>query len=214
MRRRNASAAIRLALWFLGIASFLVASDEPTNSLEISKVDLFSSRQWTSLDISVGGFKLGMTKEDVSRLAEQKGYKILDTLGRNQECEQKRCDVYSRGSRPLGVSLVYGDDAKLREIEIDSIQMYSESGEPDWAKDVIALKLHGDTDQLVNHFSEELCHKLLGNETRKEQDGNSRVSTASAIYENRGIAIHYMIDLRGKQRTFFDIELSLIQPEP
>jgi hypothetical protein len=196
------------------MASFLVASNKASSSLEITEVDLFSFRQWTSLDISVGGFKLGMTKEDVSRLAERKAYKILDTLGRKQECEQERCDVYSQSSRPLGVSLVYGDDAKLREIEIDSSQMYSESGEPDWAKDVIALKLHGDTDRLVNHFSQELCHKLLGNETRKEQDGNSRVSAASAIYENRGIAIHYAIDLRGKQRSFFDLELSLIPPKP
>ena len=201
-------------MWCLGMASFLVASDKPTHSLEITEVDLFSSRQWTSLDISVGGFTLGMTKEDVNRLAAQKAYKIFDTLGRKQECEQNRCDVYSQGSRPLGVSLVYGEDAKLREIEIDSFQMYSESGEPDWAKDVMALKLHGDTDRLVNHFSEELCHKLLGNETRKEENGNSRVSTASATYENRGIVIHYAIDLRGKQRSFFDLELSLIQPKP
>jgi hypothetical protein len=122
--------------------------------------------------------------------------------------------VYSQSARPLGVSIGYGDDEKLREIDIDSVQPYSENGGADWAKDALALNLRGDTDQLINHFSEDLCRELLGTETRKEHDGDPRLSYASTIYEKRGMVIRYEIDLRGKERSFFDVQLNLVRPIP
>ncbi len=148
--RKHLATTITIALFCSVSASVGAAPNESAHSLELTKVDLFAFKSWTSHDISVGGFMLEMTKQEVSRVAEQRGYKILDTLGRKQKCQENTCDVYSRSGRPLGVWLHYGENGKLSEIRVDSVDLYSG---PDWAKDAMALKLHGNTYELFNHFS-------------------------------------------------------------
>ena len=186
----------------------LAATSARPNPIELTKADLFASKQWTSRDISVGGLMLGMTKEEVGKLATLRGYKIFDTLGQQKECSENRCEVFSDRNLPLGVSISYGDDGILKEIDVDSLIEYSQNGGSSWSADILARKLRGSTYQLVNNFSEALCRRLLGQETRKEQTGDGVI----VAFEKRSVVLHYKARSKGTKVVFFDVTLGFVQP--
>jgi hypothetical protein len=185
--------------------------DETQHSLEITRVDLFGQSGWTSQGVSVSGLRLGMTKEEVSRIAVQQNFKIVDPLNEKSACEKGRCELRSQCGRPLGVDLVFGDEGKLKEISLDSFREYSENGGPAWAQDVLAHKLHGRTYDLLNNFSEALCRRLLGQESRKEQKVKAPFTYVSAVYDKRGIVVRYEVDSRAKD-TYGDVSLAFVPP--
>lgn len=184
------------------------ATNARPDPLEVTKVDLFASPTWTSRDISVGGLMLSMTKQEVAKLAKLKGYKIFDTLGQQKECAENRCDVFSKRNRPLGVSIIYGNDGTLKEIDVDSFRQYSEYGGSGWSADVLARKLHGLSYQLVNNYSEALCRRLLGQETRREQSAGGVIEA----FELRSVVLYYKSESNGTEKLLSDVTLGFVRP--
>jgi len=182
--------------------------DKHERSLEITRVDLFGQNGWTSQRVSVSGLRLGMTKEEAGRIVVQQGYRIVNPLDEKSKCEKGRCELRSQRGRPLGVDAVFGDDGTLKEITLDSFRQYSENGGPAWAQDVLAYKLHGRTYQLLNNFSETLCSRLLGQQSRKEQKIDVPYIYVSAVYDKLGIIVRYTIDSRTKGT--FDVSLAFV----
>lgn len=79
-------------VWLLGSLCVAAAAQEP-QFIELTKADLFSKREWTSLNIRVGGFRLGMTRQEANNAAQENGYKILNALDRQVDCAEKHCEV-------------------------------------------------------------------------------------------------------------------------
>jgi hypothetical protein len=194
-------------------SSVLGASNETPHPLELTQVDLFKFNEWKSSDVSVVGLMLGMTRQEMVRVEEKRGYKILDPLSR-RECGADVCDVFSRSERPLGVSIVYGENNKLQRITVDSFRPYLEEGGRNWSQDIISLKFLGETDRLVNHCSEPLRRRLLGREDKKDQKNETPFIYVALTYDRRGIVLRYTIDSRNQSKGPFDVSIDFIEGHP
>jgi hypothetical protein len=117
--------------------------------LEITQVDLLSSKNWDSTQISIMGVRLGMSRQETFKAIQQWEAHLDDAAG--QGClKEHSCDVYKR-DRYAGVSLVFNDDETVYKIRIDAYQKDATKGDSvPW----IARSFRGETSRLVSLYSE------------------------------------------------------------
>jgi hypothetical protein len=127
--------------------------------LEATAVDVFSAKDWDSRQISVLGFRLGMSRTEALSVAQQRGLRLINPLPPNAG-EERREDVLGIHGPDgwTGVDLVFGKDAQVEEIDMDLFVGFA--GGAQW----IAERLKGASRQLAVHYSDKLRVQLLGRE--------------------------------------------------
>lgn len=136
------------------------------------------------------------------------------------DCAEKHCEVWSSKTRPLGLSLDFGDDGKLTAIIVDSICVFSDSldchitpSKLECDSDLIARQFHGNTYQLFNQFSERFCRQLLDQPSQKKENTNLKVTWVVATYDKLGLTIRYTIYRRGAPEYQKEFQMTLVQPQ-
>jgi hypothetical protein len=133
------------------------AENRIQSPIEITQVDLFGMKNWNSMQVSILGFRLGMTRQDTLMVALKTGLRFDDDLG--QAClKEKACNVFE-GGRYNGVSLIYGEGEVLEKIQIEAQRRNASRQErSSWA----VSKFQGATRQFVESYSDNLRNQILG----------------------------------------------------
>jgi hypothetical protein len=117
---------------------------------DITQVDLFGAGGWNSAQISVMGFTLGMSRQEVMKAAQHRDVRLDDASG--QGClHAGTCDVFT-GGRYSGVTLSFGDDQAVCTITVEAYRRDAASGEIS----PVARKFLGETSQLVTSHARDL----------------------------------------------------------
>ena len=145
----------------MGILSTSAAARSPQNQaqspLEITQIDLFSVKKWNSMQVSVLGLMLGMTRRETLMVALKAGLRLDDDLG--QGClKEKTCNVVE-GDKYNGMSLIYGEDEILEKIRIEArirhVSKEERSGR-------LVSRFQGDTRRLFESYSDSVRNQVLG----------------------------------------------------
>ena len=125
--------------------------------LEITQVDLFSLKNWNSMQVSVLGLMLGMTRRETSMVALKNGLRLDDDLGHGCVKEQI-CNVLE-GGRYNGVSLIYGENDVLGKIRIEAHLRHTSSEE---RSSSLVSRFRGETRRLFESYSDSVRNQILG----------------------------------------------------
>jgi hypothetical protein len=145
----------------MGILSTSAAAQSPQNQaqspLEITQVDLFSIKKWNSMQVSVLGLMLGMTRRETVMAALKAGLRLDDDLG--QGClKEKTCNAVE-GDKYNGMSLIYGEDEILEKIRIEArirhVSKEERSGR-------LVSRFQGETRRLFESYSDSVRNQVLG----------------------------------------------------
>jgi hypothetical protein len=145
--------------------------------IELTERDLFASDNWTSTQVSVVGFHLGMSWSDALRTAraEKLQLRAEGTPGLEQACAgQGRCDVFDAEGRPTSISMTFGEKQEINDLSVEKIY----TGASPWAeKNQVCLRFKGRTFSLFNQYSKELRLKLLGTDAGTSEDRDHGFTT-------------------------------------
>jgi hypothetical protein len=125
--------------------------------LEITQVDLFSLKNWNSMQVSVLGLMLGMTRRETFMVALKNGLRLDDDLGHGCVKEQI-CNVLE-GGRYNGVSLIYGENDVLEKIRIEAHLRHTSSEE---RSSSLVSRFRGETRRLFESYSDSVRNQILG----------------------------------------------------
>jgi hypothetical protein len=124
--------------------------------IEITKADLFSLKDWDSTRVSVLGFRLGMTKNEALRNAEQQGLTLDDESG--QGCmDAASCNAY-RDAYYIGLVLTFGPRKAIQRIRVELPWDLSQEER----EMCLVNEFSGKTKELFLHYSDNLRIRLLG----------------------------------------------------
>jgi len=153
-----------LASLFVVMTEFFSAStaaqspqDQAQSPLEITQVDLFSIKNWNSMQVSVVGLVLGMTRQETLMIAMKIGLRLDDDLG--QGCLKERtCNVFE-GGKYNGVSLIYGESETVEKIRIEAHRRHASKEERSgW----LVSRFQGATRRFVESYSDSVRNQVLG----------------------------------------------------
>jgi hypothetical protein len=132
------------------LMSSLPVSRGQGRAIEFTQEDVFSMHGWNSADLTVLGFKLGMTREEVAIAASAlKAKSGFSTVGQ----PDRPLVVYCPPSWGTTGLMLYFDSAdRVQFIVLD----WGEHHQP------VIGGFRGQTRQLINHYSEALIERLLG----------------------------------------------------
>lgn len=148
----------------------------PIHRLEMTEVDVFAKSDWTSEDITILGFGVGMSRLDAKEKAQKQGL-ILDCVD--------YCDVCNR-SKTLckGIGLYFDKDDHVRSVFV--VRPIIEAS-PTLRKFSVTQQLKGKTYQFFHEYSNELRLKLFGSEARREDETSWGVT--KFFYPMRGMDV-------------------------
>ncbi len=124
--------------------------------IEITKVDLFSLKDWNSTQVSILGFKLGMERNDVLKNAQRQGLTVDDEFG--QGClNADTCSAF-RASRYIGLAVTFGFRNSIQRIRVElPWDLSHEEREA-----LLVNEFSGQTKEFFTHYSDDLRIRLLG----------------------------------------------------
>jgi len=158
------------------------ASAGPT--IELTRTDLFAIPHWSSKDVCVLGFRLGMTRQEAVKHAEILRMKLMGEDER--QCgATTRCYVADQRGLTTGVDLVFGRKGQLSSLSITKIAEDSQpvSGGAPW----VHWRLKGSTYDLFSNYSDGLRQKVLGAEASKTTEPIT--GTLTFRYPQRGAVL-------------------------
>lgn len=213
----------RLARIFLSLCAVLLflagwnyASDFPQprfGLIEATKVDWLRQEAWTSPRVSVGGFKLGISREEAMKIAKQDRKKLVGLLaGRDQvPCLSERCSVETLKSRYTGIELEFDTSDKIAGISIDAIPL---DANPDVQRTGIAKRFVGETKHFFDHYSDAYRKKIFGEPESTKSDRNppgSPIQRLHYLYPRVGLEVSISLDDRHPDSPF-DLTVKLVPP--
>jgi hypothetical protein len=188
------------------------ASDKSTASIELTSKDLFAIPGWNSSQVSVLGFRLGMTWPEVSAEARARHLTLKGSGDPRREppCEGKGwCLVCEAPGVCNGLALVFGAECEIVKLSI--------SKTPDFAaKEVQAAALQkrakGATRDLLERYSKDLRLKLLGPESSQ-----TTTETKDLIFTYRQLGLIVQVSPCPKdlpESTCAGLILEFVPPSP
>lgn len=201
--------AVSLLFTLVCVVAFLSsapreASPDSTTKLEITQIDLFGLRHWSSTQVTIYGFRLGMTIREASALARRKRFSLNEEATQgpclelpknpNFDVDWRACHVMTARALPTGVELHFRD----RDSVVDRIEVYvlPAWGSPaSWRRDALTKRLIGRTYRLMNHYSDELRLSFLGPEdSSEERRESSYLVRKSYLYRKLGLVFKVSYD--------------------
>jgi hypothetical protein len=132
-----------------------------TESVELTKTDLFSLPGWERSMIAVNGFTLGITRTDAFRIAEAANMRLVPrsvetARKRRGPCLQDSCAVY--GENWVGIDLYFDATQHVNKIAVGtSVDEY-----PEVKRASVIRLFKGRTAQFFNDYTDGLREQLLG----------------------------------------------------
>jgi len=162
MRHRYASrdavlAPLILVTILIGGSPLQGQSTQPAHPIEITGVDLFSLKNWNSMQVEVLGVRLGLGRKDTLKAVQAASATLDDNSG--QGClKEKTCNVH-RAGKYVGVVVTFDDGDILRKITIEGPNRNTSREEQ---ASMLAAKFSGKTLQLARSYSDNLRLQILG----------------------------------------------------
>lgn len=159
------------ALVLVACSTFQMAVQETMAArIELTENDLFGSASWTSTQVSVLGFHLGMTWADALTKAREQKLQLKDTKepADVRMCTGKGlCEVFNSAGSTIGLTVTFGESQEVTELLVQKIS----PGVPAYdEKNQVSLRFRGETFKLFHQYSNERRLKLLGPEASSSED--------------------------------------------
>ena len=163
--------------------------------IELTKEDLFAKENWNSLQVSVLGFRLGMTRNEAEANAQKHNLFLLTNV-RYTKSVEKNCDVCSAQNICPGIGLTFGNEDRTVRMEI---QRVPNDADLVVRKAAITRKFRGKTFGFFDHYTDSLRVSTLGpglREDAKPASTNSPFKGANYLYAERGVEVYVEQDNR------------------
>jgi len=195
--------------------------------IELTQSDLAGEKDWKSTDISIAGFRLGMTRDEARANAGQSGLLLLpmnvgvamsfqEYLERG--CFTQWCDVYTCADLPVSLEIRFNEKDVADRISIPRVP---EDADPGVRRSSIARRFKGETYALFTHYTDEARLKLFGTETLRKDIPPAQGSPLAHepkywdriySYTQRGVAIYVSPNSHGPEWTS-DLTVTFSPPE-
>lgn len=166
--------AVSVASW--GQAGSDAQVSKQKHVLEMTRVDLFSEANWTSEEIKILGFHLGMSRADAEENARSHGL-TLRCLKYCDVCDTK--DVLCKG-----MGFHFGADDSVESIYV--FRPLQEASQK-LRKFSVTQEFKGQTFRIFHSYSDDLRLRLFGRESRREEEPVTR--TTKYFYSKRGVEL-------------------------
>lgn len=184
-----------------GQVSGEVKASNPRRALEMTEVDVFAASNWVSDDVTILGFRLGMSRLDAKENARKQGL-VLDCAD--------YCDVCNRQNTLCkGVGLRFGQDDHVQSIFV--VRPIAEASKT-LRKFSVTQQFKGQTYQLFHNYSNPLRLKLFGSESRREEDSVRGI--VKYFYPTRGVDLDVNLSPnKNVPESEADLIISFVRPE-
>lgn len=157
--------------------------------IEMTKSDLFSSRNWNSTNVEIAGLRLGMSRIEASSAAHINGFRLMQSTP--SELKWVPCSDYSscflvnsRRDRYEGVAVSFSETAAVASIKIEVDLEYESE---------LLKRLPGETGRFINGgYSDDLRLRLLGPQTSSAMFRGrygDKLKDTRYVYGDRGITV-------------------------
>lgn len=184
--------------------------------VELTKVDLFSLLDWKQREVTVDGFFLGMTRDQVFEVARTNKLRLRSDRPPRMAwqaklpCREKSCSVLQVNGNWIGINLFFEEDRLVKmkvSVPVDAA--------PEVKQANIARKFKGRTYQFFNGYSDDLRVRLFGSAEGAETPvkAGAKVSTLTYIayeYLHSGVIVHVTIDKKEHPSKPFDLEVDFV----
>lgn len=196
-------------LWlFVICCSLTISVNAGQRVIELTESSLPPLGQWTSAQLAVFGFELGMTRAEVFSTAQRQELRFKDNSDlRKATCEDDWCDLVNRQGWYKGVDVHFDQHGKVDRIRIS----VNTAGDADVLKGVVARSLRGGLGELFQHYSSELRLRLFGREDEQKVRKNLRAIYRDYTYRHLGIELHERWWDKDDQPD--DLDLDLVWPK-
>jgi hypothetical protein len=196
-------------LWlFVICCSLTISVNAGQRVIELTESSLPPQGQWTSAQLAVSGFRLGMTRPEVLSTAQHQELRVKDDRDlRKVTCEDDWCALFSRQGLYKGVNLHFDQQGNLDRIRIS----VNTAGDADVLKGVVARSLRGGLGELFQHYSPALRLRLFGREDEQKVRTEPHYTYRDYAYRHLGIAIHE--EWWDKDDQPVDLDLDLVWPK-
>ena len=129
--------------------------------IELTETDLFSVASWTSAQVDVKGFHLGMQWPDVSKTAKRQGLHLMEqgTPGIEKACSGKKGLCYVLDARNVFISLsaIFGEHHEITDLSVE--RPYSVGVDRRVVSNEVVRQFKGSTLLLFSRYSSLLSQK-------------------------------------------------------
>jgi hypothetical protein len=166
--------AVSVAAW--GQAGSDAQASKQKHVLEMTRVDVFSEANWTSEEIKILGFHLGMSRADAEENARSHGLTL--------RC-LKYCDVCdTKNVLCKGIGFYFGADDSIESIFVFRPLQEASQKLRNFS---VTQEFKGQTFRIFHSYSNDLRLRLFGPESRKEEELVTR--TTKYLYSKRGVEL-------------------------
>ncbi|HKV05778.1 MAG TPA: hypothetical protein VJO53_11825 [Candidatus Acidoferrales bacterium] len=220
---RRTSRYYFLSFVFVAAASGLLtaatrAQNRPAptgRTIELPQDDLFSYKGWTSSQVSVLGFRLGMTRaEAFSHANDQKlTFENVDAAHDTACSTASLCDLYSQG-KPYrlyrGIEIHFSKDNRVEGIAIEVTPVGADTVV---RRNRLSRSFVGGTYQFFEHYSDSLRLRLLGPESTKHFDQEPGMEWSRTTYQYPRLGLIVDCDYyKESPGSLFDLTVTLVPP--
>ncbi len=151
--------------------------------LELTEVDVLARHDWSSEDVAVLGFHLGMKRAEAMENARERKLTLMATTHQDTSpCSVSHCDVCDEKVICNGIGLEFDSGESVDAINIVRT-------EPDFSSEVrnasIVRHFKGRTYSFFHNYSNELRLKLLGSESKREENASVKY-----LYPKFGVQVY------------------------
>lgn len=189
-----------------------VAESNSSETVELTRTDLFSLPDWQNKNVSVGGFIPGMTRSQALQLAQTRGWVLhpdmpTKTAGElTGPCTEPSCGIYVAHGDWIGLDLYFDGTDRVSSIKVF---FPPDDADPQVKGVNIVRQFKGRTREFFSHYSDELQNRVLGHVEAKR-----RKSATDAYleydYPALGVIVHFTIDTRDNPVKPFDLEVDFM----
>jgi hypothetical protein len=158
--------------------------------IELTKRDLFAIKNWTSLDISVLGFYLGMTRKEAQGNAIAQRLRIAIDVPPPAPCPHKNqgedCDIFNRQDHYIGLSIHFDTEDRISRIVVER---EPPAADPSVRRADVARRFKGSSHALFFAYTDALRVKLLGPESNRVLPTDRRETAARFSYSRLGVTV-------------------------
>jgi hypothetical protein len=190
-----------------GVAS--AASRLATRRIELTDSDLLARRNWSSLDVSILGFHLGMARREAEANARRQGDRVVENDWPYRPCTQeaRACAIFDGDQVWIGLDLYFDGRGHVSELRVERVPPFADVSA---RRANVARRFKGMTRNLFFNYSNGLRTRLLGTEDSRvlpTEPGDKAVR-----FEYRRLGLALAADPAFGARPADIVVLSLVQP--